>query len=89
MWIVDAHRGDGKRYVVREDEKLIAFIELESAIRGLAFALTICRALSPSAPTQRPESGGRVKKALSRCFLPLFQTCTRGINYRENERKYL
>jgi hypothetical protein len=25
------------------DEKLIAFIELESAIRGSAFALTICR----------------------------------------------
>jgi len=43
MWIVDAHRGDGKRYVVRADEKLIAFIELESAIRGSAFALTIWR----------------------------------------------
>jgi hypothetical protein len=43
MWIVDAHCGDGKRYVVRADEKLIAFIELESAIRGSAFALTICR----------------------------------------------
>ena len=43
MWIVDAHRGDGKRYVVRADEKLITFIELESAIRGSAFALTICR----------------------------------------------
>ena len=39
MWIVDAHRGDGKRYVVREDEKLIAFIELESAIRGLGFCI--------------------------------------------------
>jgi hypothetical protein len=43
MWIVDAHRGDGKRYVVRADEKLITFIELESAIRGSAFALTIWR----------------------------------------------
>jgi hypothetical protein len=32
--IVDAHRGDGKRFVVRADEKLTAFIELESAIRG-------------------------------------------------------
>jgi hypothetical protein len=28
---------------VRADEKLIAFIELESAIRGSAFALTIWR----------------------------------------------
>jgi len=32
IWIVDAHRGDGKRYVVRADEKLTAFLELESAI---------------------------------------------------------
>jgi hypothetical protein len=30
----DAHRGDGKRFVVRADEKLTAFLELESAIRG-------------------------------------------------------
>ena len=34
IWIVDAHRGDGKRYVVRADEKLTAFIELESAIHA-------------------------------------------------------
>jgi hypothetical protein len=33
IWIADAHRGDGKRFVVRADEKLTAFIELESAIR--------------------------------------------------------
>ena len=32
IWITDAHRGDGKRFVVRADEKLTAFIELESAI---------------------------------------------------------
>ena len=25
LWIADAHRGDGKRYVVRADEKLTAF----------------------------------------------------------------
>ena len=30
----DAHRGDGKRFVVRADEKLTAFVELESAIRA-------------------------------------------------------
>jgi hypothetical protein len=35
IWIVDAHRGDGKRFVVRADEKLTAFVELESAIRGV------------------------------------------------------
>jgi len=25
IWIADAHRGNGKRFVVRADEKLIAF----------------------------------------------------------------
>jgi len=34
IWIADAHRGDGKRIVVHADEKLTAFLELESAIRG-------------------------------------------------------
>ena len=33
IWIVDAHRGDGKRFVVHADEKLTAFLELEAAIR--------------------------------------------------------
>jgi len=33
IWIADAHRGDGKRYVVRADEKLTAFLELEGAVR--------------------------------------------------------
>jgi hypothetical protein len=32
IWIADAHRGEGKRYVVHADEKLTAFLELESAI---------------------------------------------------------
>ena len=27
------HRGDGNRFIVRADEKLTAFVELESAIR--------------------------------------------------------
>jgi hypothetical protein len=31
--VADAHRDDGKRFVVRADEKLTAFIELERAIR--------------------------------------------------------
>jgi hypothetical protein len=34
IWIVDAHRDDGKRYVVHADEKLTAFLELESAIQA-------------------------------------------------------
>jgi hypothetical protein len=33
IWIADAHRDNGKRFVVRADEKLTAFVELESAPR--------------------------------------------------------
>jgi hypothetical protein len=29
IWIVDAHRDDGKRFVVHADEKLSAFVERE------------------------------------------------------------
>jgi hypothetical protein len=32
IWIVDAHRGDGKRFIVHADEKLTAFLELERAV---------------------------------------------------------
>jgi len=32
IWIADAHRGDGKRYIVRSDEILTPFLELESAL---------------------------------------------------------
>jgi hypothetical protein len=34
LFVADAHRDDGKRFVVRADEKLSAFLELESAIRA-------------------------------------------------------
>jgi hypothetical protein len=33
IWITDAHRDNGKRLVVRSDEKLTAFLELEQATR--------------------------------------------------------
>jgi hypothetical protein len=33
IWIADAHRDDGKRFVMRAHEKLTAFLELEAAIR--------------------------------------------------------
>jgi hypothetical protein len=32
IWIADAHRDDGKRFIVRVDEKLTAFLELERAV---------------------------------------------------------
>jgi len=39
MWIADAHRGDGKRFVVHANEKLTAFVELERAIYDFALDL--------------------------------------------------
>jgi len=30
IFLADAHRDDGKRFIVRADEKLTAFLELES-----------------------------------------------------------
>jgi len=33
IWIADAY-GDRKRFAVRADEKLTAFVELESAVRA-------------------------------------------------------
>ena len=39
IWIADAHRDDGQRFVVRAEEKLTAFVELEAAISGKAESL--------------------------------------------------
>jgi hypothetical protein len=38
IWIVDAHRGNGKRFVARSDEKLTAFLELEASIENISQA---------------------------------------------------
>jgi hypothetical protein len=32
IWIADAHRDDEKRFIVRADQKLTAFLELERAV---------------------------------------------------------
>jgi len=34
IFVADAHRGDGKRFIVRAHEKLTAFLELEAGIRA-------------------------------------------------------
>jgi hypothetical protein len=34
IWIADAHRGEGKRFVVRAEEILRAFLEVEAGIRS-------------------------------------------------------
>jgi hypothetical protein len=33
IWIADAHRDNGKRFIVTADEKLRAFLELQRATR--------------------------------------------------------
>jgi len=38
IWIVDAH-GYGERFIVRADELLTAFVELETAIHAFAVSL--------------------------------------------------
>jgi hypothetical protein len=44
IWIVDAHRGDGRRFIVRADEKLTAFIELERQVLTVTFYLESIKA---------------------------------------------
>ena len=39
IWIADAHRDDEKRFVVRADEKLSAFVELERQVLTMTFYL--------------------------------------------------
>jgi hypothetical protein len=40
IWIADAHRDNGKRFVVRAHEKLTAFTELESEINYTSVSVT-------------------------------------------------
>ena len=40
IWIVDAH-GYGKRFIVRADQKLSAFLELQSAVHEVAVSLIL------------------------------------------------
>src|SRR5438105_2037773 len=56
IFVADAHRDDGKRFVVRVDEKLTAFVELESAIRGRGGAFTLNSGFSPHGLNQRGRS---------------------------------
>ena len=43
IWIVDAQRGDGNRFIVRSDEKLSAFVELERQVLTVTFYLESIR----------------------------------------------
>jgi hypothetical protein len=41
IWIVDAHRDNGRRFIVHADEKLSAFVELQRAIHKFAVSLIL------------------------------------------------
>jgi hypothetical protein len=43
IFVADAHRDDGKRYVAHADDKLTAIVELESAIRPVSVELSLLR----------------------------------------------
>jgi hypothetical protein len=51
MWIVDAHRDNDKRFVVRSDEKLSAFLELEQITHELA----VRALLTPRSPCSEKQ----------------------------------
>ena len=50
IWIAGARRDNGKRFVARVDEKLIAFLELESAIRACGQLSRQAGEISPKLP---------------------------------------
>ena len=54
IWIVDAH-GYGKRFIVRADEKLTTFVELQRAIHEFAVSLG-------DAPGERGREATEVRK---------------------------
>jgi len=53
IWIADAYRDDGKRFVVHADEKLTAFLELEAAVRACANCLDKLARFLPNSPNMK------------------------------------
>jgi len=39
IWIADAHRDGGRRFIVKADEKLTAFVEFERQVLTVTFYL--------------------------------------------------
>jgi hypothetical protein len=55
IWIADAHRGHGNRFIVRADEKLTALLELQAAIhRQPGSSQSAARAGHPDAQLSAP-----------------------------------
>ncbi len=59
IWIIDA-RFDGKRFVVRADVKLTAFLKLEAAIWGQTYESYRCRHCPSATAHCHCASGGAV-----------------------------
>ena len=55
IWIADAHRDDGKRFVVHAEEKLTAFLELESAIQAGGELPRQAGEIFPNSPDMKPS----------------------------------
>jgi len=69
IWIAEAHRGDRKRFIVRADEKLTAFLELESAIRACGDCIDKPARFFPNfGVVKRYESGGGLFPARFLCL---------------------
>ena len=59
IWIVDAH-GYGKRFIVRADEKLTAFVELERAIHEFAVSLLLSQPRTAVSAAEKPTASREV-----------------------------
>ncbi|HZS17275.1 MAG TPA: hypothetical protein VFA51_05010 [Candidatus Udaeobacter sp.] len=56
-WVVDAHRDDGKRFVVRADELLTGFLELEALVRNETLRASKLEQPFLPLPKMRPANG--------------------------------
>jgi hypothetical protein len=83
IWIVDAHR-DGKRFIVRADEKLTAFVELEAVIRAPANCLDN---LARFFHTRRRQTDPNQVGDLPRWVLRLFRIGVPKTNSAEERKK--
>jgi hypothetical protein len=59
IWIADAYRDDRKRFVVHADEKLTAFLELQTAIRPTSAELHFLT--KPALATQFAPHGSQAE----------------------------
>ena len=70
IWIVDAH-GYGKRFIVRADELLTAFLQLESAIRRRYHSLKSPFSLS-KVESQLQSHAVKVRNHELQCYRNIF-----------------